>query len=52
MSSLERKGFAFSYQFDPEIHDRMIETEDWQIVLGRGLDFYYPPELGQNGRRA
>ena len=49
---LERKGFAFSYRFDVEIHDRMIETENWQIVLGRGLDFYYPPEPAQKGRRA
>jgi hypothetical protein len=30
----------------------MIETENWQIVLGRGLDFYYPPEPGQPTRRA
>src|SRR5260370_5215577 len=49
---LERRGFQFSYRFDPESHDRMIETENWQIVLGRGLDFYYPPEPGQKGRRA
>jgi hypothetical protein len=49
---LERKGFLFTYRFDPEIHDRMIETENWQIVLGRGLDFYYPPEPGQAARRA
>lgn len=49
---VERKGFVFSYRFDPEIHDRMIETEVWQIVLGRGLDFYYPPEPGQVTRRA
>jgi len=49
---LERKGFLFSYRFEPEIHDRMIETEAWQIVLGRGLDFYYPPEPGQATRRA
>jgi hypothetical protein len=51
-SRLGRKGFQFSYCFDPEIHDRMIETEKWQIVLGRGLDFYYPPEPGQSARRA
>jgi hypothetical protein len=51
-SRLQRKGFLFSYRFDPEIHDRMIETENWQIVLGRGLDFYYPPEPGQAARRA
>lgn len=49
---LERKGFLFAYRFDSEIHDRMIETENWQIVLGRGLDFYYPPEQGQAARRA
>jgi ATP-dependent Lon protease len=49
---LGRKGFLFGYRFDPEIHDRMIETENWQIVLGRGLDFYYPPEPGQPARRA
>ena len=36
---LERKGFLFGYRFNPEIHDRLIETENWQIVLGRGLDF-------------
>jgi ATP-dependent helicase YprA (DUF1998 family) len=51
-SRLERKGFQFAYRFDPEMHDRMIETENWQIVLGRGLDFYYPPEPGQRTRRA
>ncbi|MCZ2155718.1 MAG: DEAD/DEAH box helicase [Bryobacterales bacterium] len=49
---LERKGFQFAYRFDPEIHDRVIETENWQIVLGRGLDFYYPPDPGQRSRRA
>jgi hypothetical protein len=49
---LERKGFQFAYRFDPDIHDRVIETENWQIVLGRGLDFYYPPEPGERSRRA
>jgi len=49
---LKRKGFTFSYRFDPQIHDRFIETDDWQIVLGRGLDFYHPPEPGQTVRRA
>jgi len=51
-SRLDRKGFQFTYRFAPDIHDRMIETENWQIVLGRGLDFYYPPEPGQPTRRA
>ncbi|MFY9224892.1 MAG: DEAD/DEAH box helicase [Blastocatellia bacterium] len=36
------KGFNFSYSFDEKSHDRMIETKDWQIILGRGLDFFYP----------
>jgi hypothetical protein len=41
------KGIKFSYTFDPQIHDRFIETEQWQIILGRGLDLYYPPESGR-----
>jgi hypothetical protein len=44
---LVRKGITFTYTFDPQIHDRFIETEQWQIILGRGLDFYYPPEPGR-----
>lgn len=44
---LTHKGIKFSYAFDPQIHDRFIETEQWQIILGRGLDFYYPPEPGR-----
>jgi hypothetical protein len=44
---LEKKGILFSYSFDPHIHDRFVETEDWQIILGRGLDFYHPPDAGK-----
>ena len=44
---LEKKGMQFTYSFDPHLHDRLIETENWQIILGRGLDFYYPPASGQ-----
>jgi hypothetical protein len=33
------KGFDFSWSFDRTIHDRFIETERWEIYLGRGLDF-------------
>ncbi|MBW1716033.1 MAG: DEAD/DEAH box helicase [Deltaproteobacteria bacterium] len=44
---LSEKGIEFSYSFDPQIHDRLIETDRWQIILGRGLDFYYPPEPGR-----
>jgi len=41
---LSKKGLNLSYSFDPRIHDRTIETESIQIILGRGLDIYYPPE--------
>ncbi|MCK4303701.1 MAG: DUF1998 domain-containing protein, partial [Candidatus Eisenbacteria sp.] len=41
---------AFDFSFDPAIHDRFIETEEWHIILGRGLDIYYPPEYGADGR--
>ena len=44
---LVHKGIRFTYAFDPQIHDRFIETDQWQIILGRGLDFYYPPEPGR-----
>src|SRR5262249_17531218 len=44
---LTHKSIRFSYVFDPQIHDRYIETERWHIILGRGLDFYYPPEPGR-----
>jgi ATP-dependent helicase YprA (DUF1998 family) len=44
---LSRRGIKFSYSFDLQIHDRFIETDDWQIMLGRGLDFFYPPEPGR-----
>jgi hypothetical protein len=44
---LVRKGIRFTYAFDPQIHDRFIETNQWQIILGRGLDVYYPPEPGR-----
>ncbi|MGA9771159.1 MAG: DEAD/DEAH box helicase [Blastocatellia bacterium] len=54
-SKLAGKGIKFIYMFDPQAHDRFIETENWQIILGRGLDFYYPPDAGQSyateGRR-
>jgi hypothetical protein len=41
---LKSRGMTFSYEFDPKLHDRFLETEHWQIVLGRGLDFLYPPD--------
>jgi ATP-dependent helicase YprA (DUF1998 family) len=49
---LARKRIQLSYSFDPQVHDRLIETDDWQILLGRGLDMYYPPERDGTDRRA
>jgi ATP-dependent helicase YprA (DUF1998 family) len=40
------RGINLDYAFDDKIHDRMIETDQWEIILGRGLDLYYPPERG------
>jgi hypothetical protein len=40
-------AIQFSYKFDPTIHDRLIQTAGWQIIPGRGLDIYYPPEDGE-----
>jgi hypothetical protein len=46
------RGFRFSYRFDPDFHDREIDTENWGISLGRGLDMYHPPESTWAPRRA
>jgi SNF2 family DNA or RNA helicase len=43
---IANKGINFTYSFDSNIHDRIIETESTQIILGRGLDIYYPPDPG------
>ena len=37
--TLVRKGFDFEWSFNPSIHDRFMETDRWEIYLGRGLDF-------------
>jgi len=39
----------FAYRFDPAIHDRYIESPQWRILLGRGLDIYYPPDFSPRG---
>ncbi|MBU1701759.1 MAG: DEAD/DEAH box helicase [Candidatus Eisenbacteria bacterium] len=44
------EGVQFSYTFDPLLHDRYIETEDWRIILGRGLDIFYPPDYAPDGK--
>lgn len=39
--SLETIGILFSYEFDENIHDRSIISDNgWKIVLGRGLDIW------------
>ena len=49
---LARRGITLEYTFDEAIHDRLIETEAWRIILGRGLDLFYPPEPGFPVRQA
>ncbi|NCC31618.1 MAG: hypothetical protein EOM24_06265, partial [Chloroflexia bacterium] len=49
---LATRGVTLTYTFDPTLHDRQIETADWRIVLGRGLDIFHPPEPSQSQRRA
>jgi hypothetical protein len=48
---LSRQGIDFRYSFDSAAHDRYLETQDWRIILGRGLDIFHPPERGAVGRR-
>ncbi len=39
--SLETIGILFTYEFDDNIHDRSIISDNgWKIVLGRGLDIW------------
>jgi ATP-dependent Lon protease len=43
--SLRDAGVSFNYAFDEDIHDRDIRLDNgWRIKIGRGLDFYQPPE--------
>jgi ATP-dependent helicase YprA (DUF1998 family)/recombinational DNA repair protein RecR len=49
---LATRSVVLTYTFDPTLHDRQIETTDWRIVLGRGLDIFHPPEPGQSQRKA
>ena len=44
-SSLEQDRIEMSYDFDPSLHDRWIESDTgWRIGLGRGLDMFQKPE--------
>lgn len=52
---LDARGIGFDYTFDRSVHDRQLVGGGWQILLGRGLDLFYPPERderGQTRRRA
>lgn len=43
--SLRDMGVVFTYEFDQNMHDRDIRLDNgWRIHIGRGLDFYQPPE--------
>lgn len=37
---LVHHGITLKVEFDPANHDRWIETPAWQILLGKGLDFW------------
>jgi|TARA_B100002003_G_scaffold251615_1_gene296255 ATP-dependent Lon protease len=38
-------GIKMTYEFNPNIHDRFIQSDNgWKIVLGRGLDIYQQTE--------
>jgi ATP-dependent helicase YprA (DUF1998 family) len=49
---LAQRDITLRYSFDHTLHDRQIETADWRIVLGRGLDIYYPAARGETQLRA
>ena len=36
------KGVRVTYHFDPVQHDRFLETDKHYVILGRGLDLFYP----------
>lgn len=36
------KGVRVTYRFDPVQHDRFLETDKHYVILGRGLDLFYP----------
>lgn len=39
--NVEPEGILFTWEMDPNIHDRSIELNNgWRIILGRGLDIF------------
>ncbi len=44
-NDLVKHRIKFTFEFDPKIHDRNIESDNvWRIVIGRGLDIFQKPE--------
>lgn len=44
-SGLSKDGIEFEFEFNNNLHDRWIETDDgWRIMLGRGLDIFQKPD--------
>jgi ATP-dependent Lon protease len=44
-SSILPYGIVLKFKFNRDIHDREINLDNgWVIKIGRGLDFYQPPE--------
>lgn len=44
-ASLAQHGILFTFEFDPNIHDRSIRMDNgWCIYPGRGLDIYQKPD--------
>ncbi|NQT60366.1 MAG: BREX system Lon protease-like protein BrxL [Bacteroidetes bacterium] len=44
-TGLSRDDIEFEFSFDPNLHDRWIETDTgWRIILGRGLDIFQKPD--------
>ncbi|HCS35161.1 MAG TPA: hypothetical protein DIW48_00355 [Sphaerochaeta sp.] len=42
---LSSDDIEFEFSFDPNLHDRWIETDTgWRIMLGRGLDIFQKPD--------
>lgn len=43
--SLFNSGIKLTFEFNPNIHDRFIKSDNgWKIILGRGLDIYQRAE--------
>ena len=44
-ASLKKRNIKFKVKYNPSIHDREIRlSSGWIIKIGRGLDYFKPPE--------